>query len=271
MKLPLNIVVFVLFLFISSVIVDAEGDQIGSVVPSPSDIGGHGGIGAGYSVTINNESSATATTDGFDGMTTFWNLPLWIQIAFIAGILAGSIATILGALKLIPFPIGKIVNILEQRTREKIYTYVKNNPGCIAPEISRSENLDEGNVKYHIGILERSKKITSFRLGKFIRLFDRSSNYPNMKKTVVSYIRSRTGKLILQAILEHPGISVSQLSRTVGIQESTTHWYIDKMLHDDIIRSEKEGKLKKLYLLDGVKQIIVEYRFQPLIDPDMEA
>ncbi|MBE0428191.1 MAG: hypothetical protein IBX72_16345 [Nitrospirae bacterium] len=71
-------------------------------------------------------------TSGADATISFWELPLWIQIAYISGIILAS----LGLFKVIPIFLARIKNVLENQNRQVVFKYILNNPGCTIAEIS---------------------------------------------------------------------------------------------------------------------------------------
>ena len=245
--------IFILFIVTSCALVYADGGYEVVVGPPQGNISPNGGAANGYELTVLPNSSESAATGGFDGNLTFWDLPLWIQFSIITGMIGGLFISVLAIIKIAPFIIGKIVDILENRNRKKIFVYVENNPGCTPAEISKNENLNIGTVKHHAGILERSTRITSLRIGKFVRLFKKSNDYSDMEKILASTIKNEMSRSILLAIRDNPGVTNSQLAEMVYITESTVHWHTSRFIKDGIVRSEKGTKWKKLYISDDVK------------------
>ena len=206
-----------------------------------------------YIVMINPPPDAIGDTSGFDGTWTFWELPLWLKMIYITGILTGLAVAVTGIAKIIPFVIGKIADVLENKNRRRIYTYVEKNPGCTTAEISRCENLNLGTVKHHTSMLERSARITSERIGKFVRLFKRSDDYSDREKLLTAAMKNDMGRLIMVAIRENPGITNARLSEMLGIPDGTAHWHTDRFIQDRIVNAEKKKKFKELYIPDDLK------------------
>ena len=71
-------------------------------------------------------------SSGADATITFRELPLWIQIFYISGMLA----TIFGMFKGIPLVLGRIEYFFGNQNRETIFEYVSKNPGCTIAEAS---------------------------------------------------------------------------------------------------------------------------------------
>ena len=114
--------------------------------------------------------------------TTYWDLPLWIQLAA----LLDAVLLIAGAIGIFSPIIGRIQDLMGNRNRQSIYNYVANNPGCTQAEISVRQNMREGTVKYHLLMLEAEGRIIRKRMGKFTRLF-RNSGTSDLEKKVASH------------------------------------------------------------------------------------
>lgn len=249
-----------LLFIITSAIAYADGGYEVVVGAPQGNISPNGGAADGYELTVSPNSNESAATGGFDGDLTFWDLPLWIKLSIISGMISGLLISVLAILKLAPFIISKIVDVLENRNRKKIFVYVENNPGCTPAEISKNENLNIGTVKHHTSILERSTRISSLRIGKFVRLFKKSSDYSQMEKILASTIKNEMSRSIILAIRDNPGITNTQLADMFNIMESTAYWYTNRFIKDGIVKPEKETKWKNLYISDDVKPFLVDMK-----------
>ncbi len=112
-------------------------------------------------------------TSGADATISLWELPIWIKIAYISGVFLAF----LGLFKIIPIVLGKIKNLLENQSRQGVFKYILNNPGCCIAEISEQQKINRGSVKYHIHRLKSEGKITLTKMGKFSRLFQNSEAF----------------------------------------------------------------------------------------------
>jgi predicted transcriptional regulator len=176
-------------------------------------------------------------------IVSFWQLPLWVQVA---GALDG-VLILFGLLNAAPFIIGKIQNVLDNRNRLSIFNYVISNPGCTQSEISSRQNMKNGTVKYHVQMLEAQGKIILKRMGKYTRLFNTSRANSEQEKVVLSYIKNETSKNILCAILEEPGVTNQRLSERFRLDKSSVHWHMERFLNDKLVTYEQDGRFKKYY------------------------
>ncbi|MFZ3383192.1 MAG: winged helix-turn-helix transcriptional regulator, partial [Candidatus Methanoperedens sp.] len=137
-------------------------------------------------------------TSGADATILFWELPLWIQIAYISEIILAS----LGLFKLIPIVLCKIKNLLENQNRQSIFKYILNNPGCTIAEISDKQEINRGSVKYHINKLKSEEIISFVKMGKFLRLFQNSGAFKDNEQKMAAHLKNEISRLLLWAILE---------------------------------------------------------------------
>jgi predicted transcriptional regulator len=190
---------------------------------------------------------------------SFWQLPLWVQVA---GTIDG-ILILIGLLNAAPFVIGKIQNVLDNRNRLNIFNYVISNPGCTQSEISSRQNMKNGTVKYHVQMLEAQGKIILKRMGKYTRLFNTSRANSELEKMVLSYVKNETSKNLLYSILEEPGVTNQRLSERFCLDKSSVHWHMERFLNDNLIRFEQDGRYKKYFVEPDVSKLLNGDRVRP--------
>jgi predicted transcriptional regulator len=215
----------------------------------------------GYIVEPYTPQEELIDTTGADATISFWELPLWIKIAYISGIILAS----LGLFKVIPIVLAKIKNVLENQNRQGIFKYILNYPGCTIAEISDQQEINRGSVKYHIYTLEYEGKIILTKIGKFLRLFQNSGAFKDNEQKMAAHLKSETSRLILRTILENPGITNQELTDKFHVDKSTIHWHIQQFRNDNIVVFEQEGKYKRYFINTDVKMILL--RFMPASQP----
>jgi predicted transcriptional regulator len=202
-----------------------------------------------YTVTAGSPPPGSIVDDhGADGTVSFWQLPLWIQLSY----LSGAAGALLVALKFAPFALLKLKSKLENRNRETIYRYIKENPGCTVNDIARGESLNLGSVRYHVYRLELARKIRQFKAGKFLRIFRNNGAYDDREIEVISALNIRTNRAIVSLLGEAPGLSNKQIADRLKIKASLAHVYLSRLVKDRIIRFEKNEQRKMYYLESDV-------------------
>lgn len=206
----------------------------------------------GYVVRPHADDGMGVDSTGADATITFWDLPLWIQVYYVSGLLIA----LLVSLKIFPAVISCIKRFVKNQNRQNISKYIIDNPGTTKAEISSNLGINRGTVKYHVHKLESDSKIASMKVSKFTKLFKNSSELKNDEKIITSHIRGETSRILLWSILENPGITNQELAKTLRVDKSTVHWHANKFLADDMIRFEKEGRYLKYYVKDDVAVVM---------------
>lgn len=182
---------------------------------------------------------------------TFWNVPYSVQCDVILTYAFAAFG--LGAGFLF---VGKIKNMLENGNRRRVYEYVHANPGCTIADVAAVLGMNIGTVNYHLNMLEKEHKICLDRqekAGKFVRLYSntvaRNENY----KKVCRHIHNTVSKAMLVALMENPGITNKHLTEIFGLKKSTVSWHIDRFSTDGIVSAIQEGRLKRYFVNDEVR------------------
>lgn len=191
-------------------------------------------------------------TSGADANVNFWDLPLWIQISFIAGIFAAG----LEIFKAIPVILGRIKDPLENEIRQEIFEYISENPGCTITDISDCLNLNRNSAKYHVRMLKSHKSVYLDKTEKSHRFFKSSAAFDESRRTAISLLKNETRKMLLKSILEDPGITNGELAAKHRMNKSTIHWYINKFQKKGVINCIPKGRHRRYYLNSSFKSSI---------------
>lgn len=168
------------------------------------------GVHGEYSVDPYPLQNGVSDSLGTDNMISFFELPLWIQLAWsISFFLA-----ICGAIKFGSVIIGKVKIKLQNKNRAVILDYIENNPGCILADLSKNTGINRGTAKYHLYLLLIEKKIVRKIDGKLNYLFTNGGIHLERKR-VHGYIMNPTKREILNTILNCPGISNKEIAATL--------------------------------------------------------
>jgi predicted transcriptional regulator len=171
----------------------------------------------------------------------------------------GFIVTI----KVFPFFLGKIDDLMKNENRHNIMNYVYNNPGATVADVAQAQSIERGTVKYHLYKLESEGKIVLNRMGKYSRVFRNSHTYSDFEKTVIVHLQNQTARSVLLLILEQPGITNQEMSERLGVEKSAIHWHVEKFLRDGMISFRRDGKFKRYYIGDNSVVILQKYTNRP--------
>jgi len=234
--------------------------------PKPSDLppgaiasNGNYVVYSGYDASITPEEAAYVDFNGTDGQVSFFDCPLQMQFAYLPIALCGAIATFGAA-----FSVVRRLRRGDSNKKRAVMEFIKENPGCTAPEVARDNNMNIGTVRYYLQRLKDEGRIAFERMGKYIRVFVNSGTYSDMEKRVAIHMRSRPTMAILMAIMESPGISHQKLSEALGMEKSLLYRYTQKLLEDGIITFEWDGTSKRYFIDASVKDTLASLSSQSL-------
>ncbi len=219
----------------------------------PGSIVYEGGYVVMPAANLTPEQMAGADTGGADSTVSFWELPLWIQLYALPGLIIGVIATAAAG-----FFVIRRARKTDNANKLGVYTYITDNPGCTAPELARGRDLNIGTVRYYIQRLHDEGRIVLMKIGKYTRIFVNSHTYDDREKLIASHLRSDSSRQILSALMDTPGISNQKLSDMLGMEKSLVYRYMQKLLDDGIVTFEWEGKNKLYYISQGAKEPLIK-------------
>jgi len=126
--------------------------------------------------------------------------------------------------------------ILNLKTRRKIYKYIKENPGSHLRNISRALDLRIFNLYYHIKFLEKQELIYTKKEDGYLRCFI-SNSIGNGEKKLLGLLRQKTTRDIVLSILWSFGLSSKELCKILNKSPSTIDFHLKKLVKEDIIEA----------------------------------
>lgn len=153
------------------------------------------------------------------------------------------------------------VNVLENPTRSRVYTYIKTRPGAYISEIVEQVGLDRGTVKYHIKTLKAKKKIEAYKDGGKVRYFENHFSYNDEEKIVISALQNSTNQRIVSEIMNEKCDTNVALAREFGVSKATISWYVKNLREIGIILETKEGR-RTIYRINHSYKLLIEKHLQ---------
>ncbi len=214
----------------------------------------------GYTVEPHAPQDGLIDSSGADATVTFWDLPLWIQIAWLSGL----ILAFLGSFKLFPVIMEGFKrifrsNALENGNRLKMYNFIRDNPGIYFRELIEQLRINKGTAEYHLKILEMAGLITSLQNKAYKRYFLNDSTFSNSDQAVLSTLREDTPRKIIVTLLKNPGLSHGEIANAVGISRSTVIWHMKTLTKYGIVKSEYASITLKHHISPEILQIVQKY------------
>jgi predicted transcriptional regulator len=190
--------------------------------------------------------------------SAYWLLLLWLAITQILSVMnnllpAKLIFAILG------FQIVGKANVLDNSSRDSVYTYIKTNPGVCFSDIAKNTGLSRRTVQYHIQVLETQYKIEVYKDGGKIRCFQ-NSTYSEKEKKILVTTQNITNKRIISEILNGECNTNASLAREIGISKGTVSWYMKNLKEIGLIKETKRGRSVIYKISISYKNLIEKYK-----------
>ncbi|MHA1747000.1 MAG: winged helix-turn-helix transcriptional regulator [Promethearchaeota archaeon] len=135
--------------------------------------------------------------------------------------------------------------IFENENRMKIINAVLDEPGIHFNELKRQCNVQTGQLRWHINLLESYGILQMHKIGQY------NAYYPTISENPISaadlpIIKSKSTLNILKMIEDVPGITASRIAKILGLGRNTVKYHVDKLLEKQLISITKEGRQLKL-------------------------
>src|SRR5512145_483816 len=186
-----------------------------------------------YIVEPYSPQNGPSDTSGADSTVSFFELPLWIQLAWVFG----ALCAIAGAIKFGPFVLGKVRIVLQNPNRAAILNYIGSNPGCTESDLVRSTMLNRGTIRYHLSMLLIQQKVVRRKNGKISYLFT-NGGIALERKQVYGYIMNPSKRKILDILHKTPGISNKDLAEQAQMSPSTVSFHLQPLLDENMVVSQ---------------------------------
>ena len=141
-----------------------------------------------------------------------------------------------------------LADIFQNVSRLKILTEILNNPGIHHNELLRSCNLNKGQLQWHIDTLLKHSIIKKEKYGQYTIYFPITSSTEAIEAFKNQFPKSKTTLEIFDIIKKYPGINSAEISRILNLSRNSVKYHIDKLMEKHLLKLEKKGRVKELYL-----------------------
>ncbi len=122
--------------------------------------------------------------------------------------------------------------------------FIEENPGCHLRSIKKTLNVSIGTAQYHLSILEKAGKITSFRRG-FYKFYYLSGIFENNEKDILQVFRQETPREMLLFVLENKNPTQTEIVNKIGISRAAINWHINRLIQLKLLEEHRIGKYKR--------------------------
>lgn len=153
----------------------------------------------------------------------------------------GVIVTIVLVASLVMYSKIKRENLLKNAMRNRIFNYIKENPGLHYRAILNDLNLPMGVLTYHLNRLEKAQYIKSRQDGMFRRFYIKGP------KTEMRFFLSDIQESIMGVIRENHGISQSKIAEKINVSRKVVNYHINILDQAGLILVESHGRESACY------------------------
>lgn len=145
--------------------------------------------------------------------------------------------------------------------RGLILSYISDNPGSHLRKISRDLDISLGTLRYHLDYLEKKGEI-SFQKQNNLKVYFRSDRLKPHEKMLTPILQQKHYHDIILALIEHPGLTFSQIANKLSMGNSSASKYINILEDQDILFHRKSGREKKYYINDekSIIELMTTYK-----------
>lgn len=136
--------------------------------------------------------------------------------------------------------------VLDHERRDRLYQYIKANPGPSFSDLKRELVIGNGTLIHHLRILETQEFVKVVRDGFRTRFYVRG---PRVQPE--TYL-TRTQKALLDAIQANPGLTQKELAQFLGLPRESVFYHARKLEAAGKLKVTKEGKWRRYFPPDAV-------------------
>ena len=138
--------------------------------------------------------------------------------------------------------------------KQRIHSYIKNNPGSHLRKICKELIIAIGDIQYQLKFLEKSGLIKSRRIGLY-KTYYTVSILGERDEKILAILQQETPRDVILYLIENPGATQTELVRHKGFTAPTINWHMSRLIDIGLVYSRKEGRFVKYYLEGNVEDI----------------
>ncbi len=150
--------------------------------------------------------------------------------------------------------------ILENKRRQKVYSYLKTNPGTHQRELQRKLKMPLSSLEYHLQYMKRRSIVFEEKNGNYSRYYC-SPLDPEDKRILLALRHSKLREVVL-LILVNKKTKQSFLADSLKLPYSTACLYLKYLVDNQVIKKTKVG-YENFYTVedeDRMAKVLVAYR-----------
>lgn len=146
---------------------------------------------------------------------------------------------------------------LDLETRRRVFVTINRYPGLTVAGLSRTAEMDEDLVRYHLRILEKAGLARTERQEGHRRVFPlerteagSASPLDEQEREMLGLLRRPPILRAVVALIEQGPLNAGDLAEACGVSRSTMSHHIGTMDAEGLIEIERQGRSRVLHLKD---------------------
>lgn len=150
--------------------------------------------------------------------------------------------------------------LLANENRRKLYEIIRENPSIHLRELERLSHLPLSTVNYHVNYMKRKKIVVLEKDGRLSRLYVKP--FDKEDRRLLKVLRQKKLREIVFLVLVRKHVNSKFLERKLSIPRSTLSLYLNYLVKEKVLSTEKIG-YEKIYSLqseDRIAKTLIAYR-----------
>ncbi len=151
-------------------------------------------------------------------------------------------------------------DVLQLKTRRRIYDAVKQNPGWSARDIQRLLDLGWGETAHHLNRMVQAGALRRERAPKRDFYFPMDVTWDERRCFV--FLRGENTRRILLTLLGNPGLRSVEIAERLGLGKSTVSFHLTRLVQGGLVLSSREDVNTRYQVAhpERVTGILANYR-----------
>ncbi len=142
-----------------------------------------------------------------------------------------------------------LAEIFENKNRKIIIELILETPGIHFNEIRRRNDMNPGQLTWHLNILVNYGIIMMKKVGIYNCFF------PTISENIITdssleLIKSKSTLKIFKLIKENPGITAGKIAKNLNLGRNTVKYHVDKLNEMKLIYFEREPRNIRIFFLE---------------------
>lgn len=139
-------------------------------------------------------------------------------------------------------------NVLSHDLRRRVYDTIAAYPGIDALSLAKALGTNPSTLRYHLFMLIRAKKITTFSRPGVVRYYPNQGMYPPFLQCLLHSLWTDTRKEIIMILWNTPGMNRAQLAEALSCSGPSVTRHMQALADDGIVENRCVGRSNHYHL-----------------------